>query len=68
MQLAIARYRKYAVVSTVFASSLALIGASGGFRALVRFGDITRESSSRVISDRARNVLDHLDPTSPRCF
>ena len=68
MQLAIARYRKYAVVSTVVISSLALFGITGGFRVLVRVGDAALESYDEVVSDWAQNTLDHLNPTYPRCF
>ena len=60
MQLAIARYRKYAVASAVFAS-LALIGATGTFPGLVRFGVAALESYNAVTSDAARNFFDHLN-------
>ncbi len=68
MQLAVARYRRYVVVSTVVASSLALLGASGGFRLLVRVGDAALKSYNEVVSNWAHNTLDRLNPTYPRCF
>lgn len=68
MQSTIARHGRYVVVSAVITSSLALLGTTGGFRVLVQLGDAAIESYDRAISDWARNTLERLNPTFPRCF
>jgi hypothetical protein len=68
MQSTIARHGRYVVVSAVITSSLALLGTTGGFRALVQLGDAAIGSYDRAVSDWAQNTLERLDPTYPHCF
>jgi len=60
MQSTIAKHGRHVALSAVIASSLALLGATGGFRMLVQLGD--------AAIDLARNTLERLNPTYPRCF
>ena len=60
MQFTIARHGRSVAIFAVIASSLALLGATGGFRMLVQLGD--------AAIDWARNTLERLNPTYPRCF
>ena len=68
MQFTIARHGRSVAIFAVIASSLALLGATGGFRVLVQLGDAALESCDRAISDWAQNTLERLNPTYPRCF
>ena len=68
MQFIIARHGRYVALFAVLASSLALLGATGGFRMLVQLGDTAIESYDRAISDWAQNTLERLNPTFPPCF
>jgi hypothetical protein len=68
MQSTIARHGRYVVVSAVITSSLALLGTTGGFRVLFQLGDAAIELYDRAVSDWARNTLERLNPTFPRCF
>jgi hypothetical protein len=63
MQLVVTQYRRYGVASTVVASSLVLLGASGGSRVLARVGDVALESYNEVASDWAYHTLYLLNPT-----
>jgi hypothetical protein len=68
MQFTIARHGRHVALFAVIASSLALLGATGTFRVLVRLGNAAIESYDRAVSDWARNTLERLNPTFPRCF
>jgi hypothetical protein len=68
MQSTIDKHGRYVALSAVIASALALLGTTGGFRLLVQLGDAAIESYDRAISDWARNTLERLTPTFPRCF
>jgi len=68
MQFAIAKHGRYVALFAVTASSLALLGATGGFRMLVQRGDAVIGSCNRAVSDWAQNTLERLDPTYPHCF
>jgi hypothetical protein len=68
MRFSIATNRRHVALFAGIASGLALLRATGDFTALARVSDAALESYDRVISDWGRNVLDHLDPTYPRCF
>ncbi len=68
MQFTVARQGRYLALSAVIASSLALLGATGGSRMLVQLGDVAIESYDRAVSGWAQNTLGRLNPTFPRCF
>jgi hypothetical protein len=68
MQFTIAGHGRYVALSVVIASSLAVLGATGGFRVLVRLGDAAIESYNQAVSDWARNFVERLNPTFPRCI
>jgi len=68
MQSTIAKHGRHVALSAVIASSLALLGATGGFRMLVQLGDAAIESYNQAVSDWARNFVERLNPTYPHCF
>jgi hypothetical protein len=68
MQFTIAGHHRYIALVAVIASSLALLGATGGFRVLIQLGNAAIESYDRTISDWAQNTLERLNPTYPHCF
>jgi hypothetical protein len=68
MEFTIAKYRRHITLAAKIVSSLALLGATGGLRVLARLGDVAIESYDRTVSDWARNTLERLNPTFPRCF
>jgi hypothetical protein len=68
MQFAIVKNVRFVALFAVTASSLALQGATGDFRVLVRLADAAIESYNRAVSDWARNTLERINPTFPRCF
>jgi len=68
MQFAIVKHGRYVALFAVTASSLALLGATGGSRMLVQLGDAAIGSYNRAVSDWAQNALERLDPTYPHCF
>ena len=68
MQFAIARHGRYVALLAVTASTLAILGVTGGFRMFVQLGDAAIGSYNRAISDWAQNTLERLDPTYPDCF
>jgi hypothetical protein len=68
VQFTIAKHGRYVVLFAVIASSLALLGATGGARRLAQLGDAAVESYNRAVSDWARNFVERLNPTFPRCF
>jgi hypothetical protein len=68
MQFTIARHGRSVALVAVIASSLTLLGAIGAFGTLARFGDAAMESYDRFISDWARDNVERLNPTYPRCF
>ncbi len=68
MQFTIARHGRYVILFAVIASSLALLGATGGVRRLAQLGDAAIESYNQAVSDWARNFVERLNPTYPHCF
>jgi hypothetical protein len=68
MQIRITKCGRLIALSAVFASSLALMAAKGGFTMLARVGDAVLESYDRAISDWGQHLAEKLDPTYPRCF
>jgi len=68
MQIHIAKYGRYVALSAVIASTLAVTGATGGFRTLAHIGDAALEFYGQTISDWGQRLSEKLDPTYPRCF
>ena len=68
MQFTISRYRRPVALFALATSAILVMGATGGFTGLARFGNAALESYDRVITDWGQHALERFDPVYPIVF